>query len=58
MRLRDELDSHVLAASLLEEAGGSNARHLLRRGVDFVAAQLSDMGLGGGPFAPEPAAIT
>jgi hypothetical protein len=43
LRLRDELDSHVLAASVLEESGARNARHLLRRGVDAVAADLAQV---------------
>jgi hypothetical protein len=44
LRLRDEFDSHVLAAWMLEESGGSNARGLLRRGVDTVAAHLGEIG--------------
>jgi hypothetical protein len=44
LRLRDEFDSHVLAASMVEESGGRNARLLLRRGVDAVAAQLGEDG--------------
>ena len=43
LQLRDEFDSHVLAASMLEESGGTNARLLLRRGVDAVAANLDDV---------------
>jgi hypothetical protein len=42
LRLRDELDSHALAASVLESSGGRNARGMLRRGVDVVAEQLAD----------------
>jgi hypothetical protein len=43
LSVRDDLDSHALAASVLESSGGRNARRLLRRGVDLVAAHLAEV---------------